>query len=187
MNWWFTSIRKTLESESAENHSKIGKLQLIDKIHYQGIKTLYKALKSYQIFMSIMNFFYGEITIVSKKVMNVLKNVLRSLSKARRTWFCSSSTRWFRAISRSSPPSLQSKLAVPPAKRERARESLLKECFTIATSAGEKIRPGPVSRFFCFAISTADWKQFRVDEAAVAGPGSARDRLLVLTKCIFAA
>ena len=48
---------KTLESESAENHSKIGKLQPLVKMHYQGIKTLYKALKSYQIFMSIMNFF----------------------------------------------------------------------------------------------------------------------------------
>ena len=41
--------------------------------------------------------------------------------------------------SRSAP----SKVAVPPAKRERARESLPKESFTIATSAGEKIRPGP--------------------------------------------
>ena len=61
MNWFFTSIGKTLKSESAENTSKIGKLQLVAKIHYQGIKTLYKALKSYQIFMSIMNFFMGKL------------------------------------------------------------------------------------------------------------------------------
>ncbi len=30
-------------------------------------------------------------------------------------------------------------------------------------------------------------KQFQIGDATVAGPGSARDRLLVLTKCIFAA
>ena len=41
----------------------------------------------------------------------------------------------------------------------------------LATSAGEKIWPGPVSRFFCFAILTADWKQLGVgDSDAAAAP-----------------
>ena len=51
--------------------------QLVVKTHYQGIKTRYEELKSYQNFMSIMNFFYGKITIVLKPVMNVLKNLIK--------------------------------------------------------------------------------------------------------------